>query len=190
VKSEELRVKSEELNMGAFGFSIPPVIPLKRYSRVGSPEENVISQQTDSTGLCQCPLSLKVPGSEDFWLLPLDPVVGVSGKNVITRRNVLKQGDVKKHRGTIKELWSQDDYRITVAGMFQGENAYDELLQLRNICEERSVVEVENDILQEFNITRMVIESFEYPHTKGSDNFMWTLQCYSDDEYEILVVEE
>jgi hypothetical protein len=174
---------------GAFGFSLPPIIPLKRYSRVDSPEENVISQ-TESSRLYQCPLTLNVPGSGNPWQLPIDPVISVSGKNIIARRNLLKQGDAEKRRGTIKELWSQDDYRITIAGVFQGEYAYDELLQLRNICEERAVVEAKNDILDVFNIAKMVVESFEYPHTKGLDNFMWTMQCYSDDDYEILVLEE
>jgi hypothetical protein len=144
--------------------------------------------------LYQCPLRIKWEDEQEWWTLPFDPVVSVSGKNIIVRRNVLKQDNLtSSRRGSVKEAWSQDDYNINIAGVFIGENGEfpnDDIMKLRRYCEARKVVEVESDLFCLFNITKMAIESYDLPFTKGVENQMYTLKGYSDDSFELLVREE
>lgn len=144
--------------------------------------------------LYQCPLSLKLksePESE-WWTLPFDPVMSVSGGNNIVRSNVLKQDNSNnERRGTIKEVWSQDDYTIQIAGLFMGKNdddiPMDELGKLRNLCEAREVIEVECELLEIFNIHYIAIEKFEFAHTNGRQNQQFSITAYSDDDFSLLV---
>ena len=70
--------------------------------------------------LYQAPLSVKLESEAEWWMLPFDPVISVTGKNIIIRRNVLKADS--NRRGSIKEIWSQDDYEINIAGVLIGED--------------------------------------------------------------------
>ncbi|MDR0814759.1 MAG: DUF6046 domain-containing protein [Bacteroidales bacterium] len=121
-----------------------------------------------------------------WWQLPLDPVVSVSCKNNIIRRSVMKQSD--NGRGTVKELWSRDDYEITIAGVFIGNDEFPEtsLRELRKYCESRRIIEVKSKLLTLFGITRMVIEDYSLPFTKGLENQMYTIRGYSDDMFDLL----
>lgn len=81
----------------------------------GELEETV---RTNALGVpMQLPMRLKLEeaGAEE-WLLPMEPMVSLTGQNIITRRHVNK-GRV---RGSIKERWAQDDYSITVEGILMG----------------------------------------------------------------------
>lgn len=145
---------------------------------------------------CYCPLSLKWESEGEWWQLPLDPVVAVRGQNTIIKRSVLKvkTGD-KERRGTVKELWSQGDYEVSIAGTLQsgktGELPENAIRKLRNYCEGRESVEVNSPLLTLFGIKRLAIESFEFPHTAGMENQMYSLTCQSDDFYkESLLIAE
>lgn len=136
------------------------------------------------------PVKIRIPGTE-FWTLPVEPLVSISGGNKIARRMVAKS----KGRGTIKERWAQDDYFITIDGIFikaDNSNAYpqEDVAKLREICESVSVIEIECDLLKYFDITRMVIESFSVPFTKGEQNQRYVLSGYSDDLFELLESQE
>ena len=63
------------------------------------------------------PLSLRldVEGAEE-WLLPEEPMISITGQNIITRRHVSKG----RLRGSIKERWTQDDYTVKVEGLLLG----------------------------------------------------------------------
>lgn len=140
-----------------------------------------------------CPLSFSINGGSTWWQLPIEPVVSISGKNEIVRRNVLKQGNAEQIRGTIKELWSQDDYEITIAGILidsEGNKLPDsDLKKLREICEHNKEILVQSPLFTIFNITRMVIESYELPFTKGIENQMFTIKGYSDELYDLVIQE-
>lgn len=145
---------------------------------------------------CYCPLSLKWESEGEWWQLPLDPVVSVRGQNTIIKRSVLKvkTGD-KERRGTVKELWSQGDYEVSIAGTLQsgetGKLPENAIRKLRNYCEGRESVEVSSPLLTLFGIKRLAIESFEFPHTAGMENQMYSLTCQSDDFYkESLLIAE
>lgn len=145
---------------------------------------------------CFCPVSLKWENEGEWWQLPLDPVVSVRGRNEIVKRSVLKvnTGD-KERRGTVKELWSQGDYEVSIAGTFQsgkeGKLPEEAIRKLRNYCEGRESIEVSSPLLTLFGIRRLAIEGFEFPHTAGMENQMYALTCSSDDFYkESLLIAE
>jgi hypothetical protein len=134
------------------------------------------------------PVRLKLSSDKDFWLLPVEPLVTVGGGNVIAKRNVAKG----KGRGTIKERWSQDDYSVTIEGMliyYDDENTFPEedLQKLRSLCEAKEIIDVECDLLKYFDISRICIEKFDFPFTKGEDIQHYTITGYSDDITDLLV---
>lgn len=137
---------------------------------------------------CYCPLSLRWEGEKEWWQLPIDPVIAVRGQNTIVKRSVLKvaTGD-KARRGTVKELWSQGDYEVSIAGILvsgtAGELPENDIRKLRNYCEGRESVEVNSPLLTLFGIERIAIEQFEFPHTAGMENQQYNLTCSSDDFY-------
>lgn len=132
------------------------------------------------------PLSMRIEQEgEEEWLLPFEPLVSVTGKNIIVRRQVNKG----KVRGSIKERWTQDDYSIKIEGILMGkDNDYPEedVARLRKFCE-AAKVEVYSPLLEIFGITRMVIEQYDFPMTTGSNNQNYSLSCHSDDIYKLLL---
>ena len=146
--------------------------------------------RTNALGVpMQLPMRLKLEeaGAEE-WLLPMEPMVSLTGRNIITRRHVNK-GRV---RGSIKERWAQDDYSITVEGILMGmDGKYpeDDVARLRGFCE-AAHVEVLNPLLEIFGISHMVIESWDIPFTSGTANQNYTLKAQSDDIYKLLLTRE
>ncbi|MBQ9255011.1 MAG: hypothetical protein IJ180_09595 [Bacteroidales bacterium] len=145
---------------------------------------------------CSCPLKIKTEDESEWWQIPIEPVVSITCKNIIVRRNILKAGvrDVTR-RGTVKELWTQDDYQVSISGLLIGEDdealPESDLIRLKNMCEHRGVLEVESKLFTIFNITRIAVESYEFPFTKGMNNQMYTIKGYSDDfDVEQLLVEK
>jgi len=125
------------------------------------------------------------------WYFPLEPTIEISGGNTIVRRNVLKVDPKKARRGSIKELWQQDDYEITISGLITTDETsvweeYD-LMQLRNFCEERRPVYLIGKPFSTLRISRCVIDSWSLPATIGEDLQSFSLKLYSDDEYELLI---
>ncbi len=133
------------------------------------------------------PMRLKRPGDKEWFLLPLEPLVSVSGKNAIVRRKVAKS----KLNGTVKERWSQDDYEVTIQGVVTGadESEYPEesLRKLVELFDERQAVEVEQGVLQVFGIHYLAIESVSFPHTKGLNNQNYEIKAYGDNPAELLI---
>jgi hypothetical protein len=131
-------------------------------------------------------LRLNSEAENGGFQLPLDPLVSISGKNIIRRRYVAKS----KMRGSIKETWSQDDYEITIAGLLQNEDQgylNDDIFTLREYLEATESVHIICDLLNNvFKITRIAIESYDFPFTKGIENQAFTIKAYSDDNYQLL----
>lgn len=132
-----------------------------------------------------CPLKMKWGTESAWWQLPIEPVVTITGKNTIVKRNVLKtaSADVAR-RGSVKELWSQDDYEVSISGVFiatDGRLPESDLRLLRKYCEGRQSVMVQSPLFTIFNIKRLAIEDFQFPFTKGIENQMFTLRATSDD---------
>jgi len=104
---------------------------------------------------------------------------------------VLKiNNSVGNRRGTIKELWSQDDYEIQIAGLFMGENAQfpkQDVAKLRQYAEGRKTLMVQSALFTLFNITKIAIEDYSIPFTKGIENQMYSIKAYSDDMHDLLI---
>ena len=141
--------------------------------------------------LYQCPFRIRFPHESDWWTLPFDPIVSVGGGNNIVRSNVLKQDHNNyKRRGTIKEVWSQNDYEINIAGVFtskDGQFPMSDVMKLRAYCEERDILDVECELLEAFGITRLAIETYSFPHTSGTENQQFSIKAYSDDDFSLLI---
>jgi hypothetical protein len=143
--------------------------------------------------LYQAPLSIKLESESEWWKLPFDPVMSVTGKNIIIRRNVLKIDGSNNRRGSIKEIWSQDDYEVNIAGVLIGEDGKRpeaDLMKLRTYFEAREPILVSNELFRIFNIERLAIENYALPSTKGIENQTFTIKAYSNDMFELLIKDE
>ena len=132
------------------------------------------------------PLSLRldVEGAEE-WLLPEEPMISITGQNLITRRHVSKG----RLRGSIKERWTQDDYTVKIEGLLLGRDGRypkNDVEQLRRHCE-AGKVKVLCPLLEIFGITQIAIESWDIPFTSGTTNQNYEITAYSDDIYKLLI---
>ena len=112
-------------------------------------------------------------------------MITISGKQVITKRQVAKG----KTRGSIKERWTLDDYAVRIEGILIGEGdkyPADDVRRLRKYCEAGELI-ASSPLLELFGITRLVVESWEIPHTSGERNQNYSLSCVSDDTYKLLL---
>lgn len=193
------RFALENIALRVFGGKIPPYwlfrdtglaqVPSEDYDTIHALDDVELEDlvRTNALGIpMTMPLSLKLeePGARE-WLLPLEPMISLTGKHIIKRRQVNK-GLV---RGSIKERWAQDDYEVTIEGVFIGTNGrYPEadVARLKNFCEAASVTAL-SPLLEVFGISRLVIESWEMPFTAGQANQNYTIKAYSDDVYKLLL---
>lgn len=136
----------------------------------------------------RCPLWMRLEG-EEWWLLPYEPIITVNGKNVIVKKPVAK-GHV---RGSIKERWSQDDYQISIRGIFMNpeDTGYPDkdVKELKRLCE-AAKVQVMSPLLEVFSIDQIVIESFDFPFTSGPSNQAYSIGASSDEIYKLLLRKE
>lgn len=131
------------------------------------------------------PLELKKDGGE-WWKLPFEPLITVTGKNIIVKKQVNK-GAV---RGSIKERWCQDDYAITIEGVLinVARDGYpdSDVIKLRQMCE-AAHLEVRCPLFEIFSINEIVVESFDFPATTGPYNQNYKISALSDDIYKLLL---
>lgn len=132
-----------------------------------------------------CPLMVRGANESEWWQLPIEPVITISGKNIVVKRQVLKVGNTTgDRRGTVKELWSQDDYEVSISGIFIANKdsllPEDDIRRLRAYCEAREPLYVLSDLFTLFNIDRIVIEEYQFPFTKGMANQMFSIRGSSD----------
>ena len=171
------------LPIGALGYSLPLGIPRRNSSAVRIDSDTLTPSSTPA--LNQAPLTLRRENGQTYNF-PLDPIIAVSGKNIVTRRYIAKGA----MRGTVKEFFSLDDYEITITGLLMADSAHDLntiLRDLSDLCQANESLLVENDwLVQSFGITRLVIESYAFPNTKGLTNQAYSLKCFSDDSVTLL----
>lgn len=135
------------------------------------------------------PLRIKKASAPDseYWLLPLEPVITISGGNTLIRRNVAK-GEL---RGTIKERWNTEDYTIKIDGMLKTQEAwkypYESVNKLRELLEAKEPLEVLCPLLEKYQIGRIAVEKYDFPFTKGTENQAYSITAYSDDNWSLLI---
>ena len=155
-----------------------------------SDEELEDMVRTNALGIpMTMPLELRIeePGAKS-WLLPFEPMISITGKNIIKKRNVNK-GSV---RGSIKERWAQDDYEITIEGVListDGKYPEQDVSKLRKHCEAASVSCL-SPLLEIFGINHIVIEEWELPFTSGTENQNYSIKAVSDNDYKLLLGRE
>lgn len=184
VRPDEVSLALNELGLHPQGYALPLGVPFRYVPTVRS-EGGRVSSYGSNVNLCQDYLALRSEQGQEYCFR-LDPILAVGGKNIIARRYVAK-GSLQ---GTVKESWSQDDYDITISGVLIGDDAKDlngqvQALQSMLVCGES--LAVVNDLLNDgYGITRLVVDSFQFPHTKGLQNQAYTIKCYSDSSINIL----
>lgn len=156
-------------------------------SVVEAPMEKVLSGVGgDGMILTQCRLRMVAAGDNGVsFEFPIDPVVSIRGGNIVAKRYVAKGVG----RGTIKELWSRDDWRIEIRGVLIGEdeNELNGMLgSLVRVLNHEGAVKVECSIFDAYDIQRVVIEDYEFPFTKGLRNQNFVIKCCSDEDYNLI----
>ncbi len=181
----------------ALGFAMPPIIPFKHVVTVSEDTDvstiglqQGLADLTEANYISPVTLWTDKQTKETGMKLPLDPIMSISGKNLIIRRHVNKSSK----RGSIKERWSQEDYDITIAGVLVAESndaLKDYISQLRSICEDgKTGLNILNPVLNNcFDVWRIAVESFDFPFTAGACNQTFTLKGFSDDLYQLLIEE-
>lgn len=178
--------------LGRYGAVPPFFIPRK---------EDIITQVHDASEIkrtyaamgvvhSQMPLHFSPNDGADWIAFPLEPLVSISGKNIIIRRNTAKPNPNPSKWGSIKECWSQDDYNVTIQGVIIGSDKdkypRDEVARLRSYFDGCGPIAVNQEVLLLFNILYLTIESVSFPHTKGMNNQNFEIKAFSDNKTELL----
>ena len=142
--------------------------------------------QSDWTRKQVLPLSMRLPDGR-WWHFPIEPLVSVSWKSVIVKRNVAKSENI----GTIKERWAQDDYSINIQGCFVTPDLQtyptQEVQYLEQIISQKRPIDVLCDLFQMLGIHQIVVESYSFPFSKGENVQNFSIDAYSDDLYELFI---
>lgn len=168
----------------------PPVLDGEEFSGLqGMTQEEVLEVlAVNALGMpMEFPLEMQMEG-DDWWKLPFEPLITVTGKNIIVKKQVAKG----KVRGTIKERWCQDDYAISINGLLMGTDGkypQSDVMKLRRHCE-AGHLKVRCPLFELFSINQIVVESFDFPATTGLSNQGYKISALSDDMYKLLLKKE
>lgn len=146
------------------------------------------------------PLRLSIDNGNTYFLLPYEPMVTISGKNEIIKRNVAKWTPdySKDFFGTVKERWAKGDYEIQITGFLMGslltgnvEDCFpkDDFMKLNDLLS-NAKLKVLCEPLHLLGIDYLAVESFTFPFTKGENVQAYDIKCSSDAPYSLLITEE
>jgi hypothetical protein len=116
----------------------------------------------------------------DGWLLPIEPILDITGGKTIVKTQIDSQD------GTFKEMFSKNDYAITIRGILSSQDGTDNypkdlVRRLRRICESTSNIPISCSLTTLFGIDRIVIESYSLPAVEGFQSLQpYQLNCFSD----------
>ena len=178
-----------------------PFLPLKNDNNVSNTPGKAINVNDNWTTANAVnekeqffPLSFSFTGGDIWWTFPYEPIIDISSGNNIVKRNVAKQG--KKLIGTIKERWSRKDFDITVTGVLIGsimrgkpEDCFpkDQLIKLFDFLIHAGSFYIKSHPLEALGITKVVVEDYRFPFTKGENVQAFELKLASDFDYDLLV---
>jgi len=132
------------------------------------------------------PLSFRLQDGS-WWEFPVEPLISISGKNVIVKRNVAKS----EYRGTIKERWAEDDFQIKIEGSFVQPDLdtypSQDITTLYQAITQRNAIEVQNSLFQLLKIHQIVVENYSLPFSKGENVQNFSIDAYSDDLYQLFI---
>lgn len=144
------------------------------------------------------PLSLSIDKGKNWFRLPYEPLISISGKNVIAKRRVAKWNSENSNQltGTIKERWSQDDYEITITGALMGsilrgnfEDCFPrvDFEKLKKVLTHANHIKVACPPLELLGINSIVVDDFSFPFTKGENVQAYEIKVCSDFSYNLLM---
>lgn len=171
----------------------------KAVSSQSFPEQSNVWQATPvlSKDKQFSPLSFSIDG-ENWFTLPYEPLISLSGKNKVIRRSVAKWSseNSKNVKGTIKERWAEDDSEITITGVLIGQlmqGKYEDCYPIEDFIKLYEVMTTSNEIriscpmLELQGINKIVIEDYSFPFTKGENVQAYEIKAYSDYSYNLLL---
>ncbi len=133
------------------------------------------------------PVKFSIPGFE--WDFPFEPIVSLRMANKVIRK-------YPKHNngsGSIKESWGRDDYRLIIKGALLDltNNRYpeDQLQSLKRFLTYRGSIKVECPVFRIFDIEYLAIENVDIPHSTGIAIQKFTINAYSDQLFDSLLIE-
>lgn len=177
-----------KINSTAFGYNQNLAVRATNQPQtVLSRDENVF-QSSFRFGENQFAVPFRISlasNPDDVFTFPLDPIVSIDGGNQVVKREVAKS----VMRGTIKELWTQNDVKISVSGVINSDDHHsvDEYVErLLHFLQADEALGVECDVLNNVhNIQYVVVESWSMPFTKGVDAQSFTIELTSDESFDL-----
>ena len=190
-------ISVEDIYGAVFGYVAPPypnILPSSdgQFSNAETLEDQISGRipevpiRLNKEGLdVIATVQLRRHSDNDWWLLPIEPIVSVSGKNIITRRRPSQENGL----GSIKERWVRDDYSVSIKGVFIGQGKYPEadIKKMREILEHTNDIAINSKITSFFDIHHIVIQSISFPNTPGIENQAYEIKAFSDvTDYELI----
>lgn len=142
------------------------------------------------------PLSFSFTEGGQKWLFPYEPMINITSGNNIVKRNVAKQGN--KLVGTVKERWSRKDFDIQITGVLIGsllkgsvEDCYPkkQMQELFEFLIYEKEFYIYSPPLEVLGITKVVVEDYSFPFSKGENIQAYDIKLVSDFSYNLLVKE-
>lgn len=126
----------------------------------------------------------------NLWLLPYEPLVAVRGRNVVTKRAIAKQQD--NSYGTVKEVWTQDDYQVLITGKlfdFARPKEYpgEMVSKMSGFFTMKKPLYIRNELLDLLGISRLVVEDWEFPPTPNIVYQDFAIRAVSDQNFNLLI---
>jgi len=122
-----------------------------------------------------------------------EPQISVSFNKQIVK-SVPVGGLSKRRKGSVKELMAEDDATINISGFLFNDEEYglptDELFELYELYQRGERLDIRHDILNEADITGVVIENMSWPHYEVQNGIRYEIQCISDEEQEFKFVSD
>lgn len=119
-----------------------------------------------------------------------EPIIQIKGSKTIVETKI------DGMEGTFKEMYNMNDYQITIQGICITKDPLDEnypqepVRQLREICEAKVPIYVDNDLLCLFNVTQLAVYEWDFPTIPGENTIQgYELICKSDRQLELEITE-
>ena len=180
-----------------------PFLPIRNNEKIVHQEySNGINQNADITQIPEkqqfFPLSFSFTESGQKWVFPFEPMINISGGNEVFKANVAKNSKDESGNfqpGAIKTRSRRKDFSITINGLFMGstkgspEDCYPvkDIEKLLLFLFHQKELFVYNHLLEIFGITKIVIEDYKFPFTKGENVQAYEITALSDFPHKLVV---
>lgn len=124
----------------------------------------------------------KMNNPQDIFWFPTEPKVQIEIDKVIVRKTVLKKGSVE---GTIKELFSTNDYKIDIEGVLTARDDKNfpvfpstDYATLIDLLKEEDSLGIICELINDFGVGLIAIESA--PIIRDGNSIKYKIKAYSD----------